>query len=144
MTCWTTFDPFLRGRDVKVVKSLASGTPFLLGQRAAVESIITNLLNNSIAAFEDMATQSRIIDISSQISDNSWCLCISDSGPGIVGIRKSNIWLPGQTTRRNGTGLGLTIVRGRRNWTWAVLFDAVEHGPHGGAVVTVRLPILGA
>ena len=138
-----TFSPFFRGADVKVIKKLVQGSPFLRGQRAAVESIMTNLLNNSIAAFEDAGTQGRIIEISTQIVDNNWCLSISDSGPGIIGISKSDIWLPGQTTRKHGTGLGLTIVRD------AVLdlggsIEAVERGPHGGAVITVYLPIIGA
>lgn len=138
-----TFSPFFCGADVEVIKKLAPCTPFLRGQRAALESIMTNLLNNSIAAFEDAGTQGRTIEISTQIVDNNCCLSISDSGPGIVGIDKSDIWLPGHTTRKNGTGLGLTIVRD------AVLdlggsVDADEHGPYGGAVITISLPIIGA
>ena len=103
----TRYDPFLTGRDVEVVRSLAeTGRPFLRGQCAAIESIITNLLNNSVAAFEDAATQRRIIEISSEISNLRWSLSVSDSGPGIVGIPKSEIWLPGRTTRRSGDGSG--------------------------------------
>ena len=137
-----TYRPFFIGRDVKVVESLAPGTAFLHGQPASVESIITNLLNNSISAFEDAGTQRRIIDVSTEISKLRWSLSVSDSGPGISGIRKSEIWLPGRTTRRNGTGLGLTIVRD------AVLdlggkVRALENGPLGGAVITVNLPIIG-
>ena len=138
-----TFSPFFNGADVTVIKKLAQGSPFLRGQHAALESIITNLLNNSIAAFEDAGTRDRIIEISTQTVNNNWRLSISDSGPGIIGIRKSDIWLPGQTTRKHGTGLGLAIVHD------AVLdlggsVDADEQGPHGGAVITINLPIIGA
>ena len=138
-----TYRPFFRGRDVEVVKNLASGTPFLRGQRASVESIITNLLNNSVAAFEDAGTQRRVIEISSHISEHRWSLSVSDSGPGITEIRKSDIWLPGRTTRKHGTGLGLTIVRDAVNDLGGNV-EALEHGPLGGAVLTVHLPILGA
>ena len=138
-----TYRPFFRGRDVQVIKDLASGTPFLRGQRASVESIITNLLNNSVAAFEDAGTQRRIIQISSHISEHLWSLSVSDSGPGIAEIRKSDIWLPGRTTRKHGTGLGLTIVRDAVNDLGGRV-EALEHGPLGGAVLTVHLPILGA
>ena len=138
-----TYGPFFKGRDVEVVKSFAPGTPFLRGQRASVESIITNLLTNSLAAFEDAATRDRVVEIATQISNNKWSLSVSDSGPGIVGIRRSDIWLPGRTTRKHGTGLGLTIVRDAVH-DLAGSVRALESGPRGGAVITVHLPIIGA
>lgn len=138
-----TYRPFFKGRDVQIVTSFASGDPFLRGQPASVESIITNLLNNSISAFEDAATQLRIIDISTEILGNRCSLAVSDSGPGITGIRKSDIWLPGRTTRKHGTGLGLTIVRDAVN-DLSGQVRAIEKGPRGGAVITVHLPIIGA
>ena len=138
-----TYRPFFNGRDVKVVKSFASGTPFLHGQPASIESIITNLINNSIAAFEDAATQVRVIDISTQVSADRWSLSVSDSGPGIVGIGTPDIWLPGRTTRKRGTGLGLTIVRDAVNDLGGDI-QALENGPQGGAVITVHLPIIRA
>ena len=138
-----TYGPFLTGRDVEVVKSLTPGTPFLRGERASVESIVTNLLNNSVAAFEDAATQRRIIDISTDISGLHWSLSVSDSGPGIAEIRTSEIWLPGRTTRQNGTGLGLTIVRDAVHDLGGDV-HALEKGPRGGAVITVHLPIIGS
>jgi len=137
-----TYQPFLVGQDITVTKTLAPGTPSLHGRPASVESILTNLLNNSIAAFEDAATKNRVIAISSRISDNLWSLSVCDNGPGIIGIRKSDIWLPGRTTRKNGTGLGLTIVRDACHDLGGTV-EALEEGPLGGAMITVRLPILG-
>ena len=136
-----TYRPFFKGRDVEVVTSFAPGEPFLRGLPASVESIITNLLNNSVAAFEDAATQRRVIEISTQILGGLWSLSVSDSGPGITGIRKSDIWLPGRTTRKHGTGLGLTIVRDAVNDLGGQV-HAIEKGPRGGAVITVHLPII--
>ena len=59
-----------------------------------------------------------------------------------MGIRRSEIWLPGRTTRKNGTGLGLTIVRDAVNDLGGRV-EAVENGPRGGAVIKVQLPIIG-
>lgn len=137
-----TYRPFLDGRDVQIVESLASGTPFLRARPASIESILINLLNNSVAAFEHAATQRRIIEISSRISNGRWSLAVSDSGPGIHKIRKSEIWLPGRTTRKHGTGLGLTIVRDAASDLGGNV-EVLEKGPLGGAVITVHLPILG-
>ena len=138
----STYSPFLEGRDVEIARKLDSGAPFLRGRPASFESILTNLLNNCVAAFEDAATQRRVIEISSRVSESRWSLSVSDNGPGIVGIRKSDIWLPGRTTRKNGTGLGLTIVRDAVKDLGGNV-EVVENGPLGGAVVTVHLPILG-
>ena len=138
-----TYDPFFAGRDVQVVRHLAPGKPFLRGQPAALESILTNLLNNSMAAFEDTGSRDRIIQIISELAGDRWLLSVSDSGPGIQGIRKSDIWLPGRTTRKHGTGLGLTIVRDATKDLGGYV-RSLEAGELGGAVITVELPIIGA
>lgn len=137
-----TYAPFFEGRDVKLIKELASGNPFLRGQPAALESIFANLLNNSMAAFEDAGTERRIIQVTSQISGDRWQLSVSDNGPGIVGIPMTDIWLPGETTRKHGTGLGLTIVRDAAKDLGGSV-HATEKGELGGAVITVELPIIG-
>jgi signal transduction histidine kinase len=135
------FDPFFRGRDVIVERQLADSTPYLRGSEAAIESILTNLINNSVTAFELGGTTERTVLISTSVEDSRVTLSIADTGPGIVGVSKRDIWLPGITTKPHGTGLGLTIVRD------TVLdlegeVDAIEHGGLGGAEITVRLPIL--
>jgi signal transduction histidine kinase len=138
------FVPFLRGRDVQWSgPEFCAGAPYLRGTEAAVESIVTNLLNNSLAAFEAAGTAKRQIAIRTEILDSVLILRVLDSGPGIQGVSKKDIWLPGVTTRPNGTGLGLTIVRD------AVLdlggsVDAVEESELGGAEILIELPILGA
>lgn len=137
-----TYDPFLQGRDVKTRVALGVGRPYLRGSEAAVESIITNLLNNCLAAFETGGTHDRVVRISTVVSDNRWRLKVEDNGPGIEGIRKADIWLPGRTTRKNGTGLGLTIVRDAAKDLGGDV-EATERGELGGAVITVELPILG-
>ena len=137
-----TYDPFLKGRDVTVQTDFYAGNPYLRGSDAAIESIFTNLLNNSLAAFESGGTRDRVISISTSISQDRWTLTVHDSGLGILGIRKTDIWLPGRTTRKNGTGLGLTIVRDAVKDLGGEV-DAIERGELGGAVIIVELPILG-
>lgn len=66
-----------------------------------------------------------------------------DNGPGIRGINVSDIWLPGETTYPNGTGLGLTIVRDTVQDLGGSV-DAVGQGELGGAEIIIQLPILGA
>lgn len=136
------YKPFLTARDVRMKVELASSAPYLRGSEAAIESIVTNLLTNSVAAFEENATRNRTIRVRSDVADRIWTLTVEDNGPGIHGISKREIWLPGRTTRRDGTGLGLTIVRDAvRDLGGHV--DAFESGELGGAVLVVELPVLG-
>ncbi len=137
-----TFRPFLDEREVCVKLCLCNGAPYLSGSEAAVESIVTNLINNSITAFEQSNVDNRKILIRTSVTDDVFELRFLDNGPGIEGISKNNIWLPGETTRANGTGLGLTIVRDAVNDLGGAV-DAIERGELGGAEIAVDLPILG-
>jgi signal transduction histidine kinase len=135
------FDPFLRGRDVTVELALGAGNPCVRGSEAAIESILTNLINNSISAFEVAGTHSRRLHIETSMEDNRVQLNVADNGPGIVGVLKKDIWLPGITTRPHGTGLGLTIVRDTVGDLGGDV-DADEKSDFGGAQIRVRLPVV--
>jgi signal transduction histidine kinase len=138
-----TFKPFLDGRRVVVDTALCQGEPFLRGSEAAVESIVTNLLNNSLVAFEVAASRDRRILVATEVISETWLLRVLDSGPGIVDIDIEDIWLPGRTTRPNGTGLGLTIVRDATEDLRGSV-EALAAGELGGAEIRVLLPILGS
>jgi len=137
------FEPFLERSKVIVIRDLVKAEPFLRGSEAAVESILANFLDNSIIWFERVQTRERKVVIRTQVDDESLVLRFLDNGPGIVGISKEDVWLPGQTTRPNGTGLGLTIVRDTVTDLGGEV-SAVEHGEFGGAEFIIRVPILGA
>jgi signal transduction histidine kinase len=137
-----TFQPFFDGREVKLRPELSPGEPYLMGSDAAVESIVTNFINNSISAFEASSQQERLLLISSSVIENIWRFSVSDNGPGIEGISLESIWLPGETRRPNGTGLGLTIVRDAVKDLGGTV-SAEAHGSLGGATFIVELPILG-
>lgn len=134
------FDPFLKGRDIATTIELAPEAAYLRGSEAAVESILTNLLNNSVTAFENAGTDYRALRVATEIQDGQATITVEDNGPGIVGIAKRDIWLPGITTKPQGTGLGLTIVRDTVTDLGGDV-DAIEHGDLGGATLIVKLPV---
>lgn len=137
-----TFRPFTRERAVEVASTFASGNPYLRGSQAAIESIITNFLNNSLVSLEKVRGKQRNIVISTELLDGSLRLEFADNGPGIEDIAIEDVWLPGETTRPNGTGLGLTIVRDTVEDLGGMV-SALAHGDLGGATFLVELPILG-
>ncbi|MHC2067648.1 ATP-binding protein [Bremerella sp. T1] len=137
-----TFQPFLNGRGVEVQLILCSGEPYFRGSDAAFESIITNLINNSLAFFEKAGTQNRRIAINTQVVKDVLVLSVSDNGPGLVDIRPRDIWLPGQSTRDGGTGLGLTIVRDTVVDVGGKV-NASESSELGGVEIIIEIPIIG-
>ncbi len=138
-----TLTPFLGRRHVKVRREFASGDPYLRASEAAIESIVMNLLSNSLKAFEQLLQGDRKVDIRTEIADGTLTLRVLDNGPGIQGVNLRDIWLPGETTYPNGTGLGLTIVRDTVKDLGGRV-DARKTGELGGAEIIVELPILGA
>jgi C4-dicarboxylate-specific signal transduction histidine kinase len=138
-----TFSPFIKGRDVSVELDLCDGRPFVHASEAALESIATNLLNNSLAALERSNASARRILICTLLIDGILILRVLDNGTGIEGIKKRDIWLPGQTTQVNGTGLGLAIVHDTVRDLGGTV-DAIERGELGGAEIIIELPVIGA
>ena len=138
----TTFEPFLSGRNITVEKDFLTGNPYLRGTEASIESIITNLLNNSIVAFERITRVDRKIRIKTSVIENILIIAVADNGPGIIGITLKDIWLPGQTTNPSGTGLGLTIVKDAVNDLGGTT-GVIAQSDLGGAEILVELPIIG-
>ncbi len=68
-------------------------------------SVFTNLIENSIEAVSLGGT----IELSSIEDNDYYSVCIKDTGNGI--IQKDKIFNPFFTTKSNGTGLGLCIVK---------------------------------
>ncbi len=136
------YAPFLQERDVEVATDLADGNPYLRGSKAAIESIITNFLNNSLVWFEKTHVRKYKIGIRTEFSNGNLRIRFDDNGPGLEGIDPDDVWLAGETTRPNGTGLGLAIVHDAVKDLGGTV-KAQAHGDLGGACFTVELPILG-
>lgn len=137
-----TMKPFIEGRDVKIYTNMSVGNPYLIGTQAAVESIITNLINNSLNAFERAGTTNRKIKVETKIADEELVIIVTDNGPGIKDLSIKDVWLPGVSSEANGTGLGLAIVHD------AVVdlsgdVKTLENGKFGGAEFNIILPIVG-
>lgn len=138
-----TFSPFLTGRDIEVELNVANGVPLVRGSEAAIESLVANLINNSVSAFEAAGTSHRKLKIDTTVYVDDVLLTVSDNGPGIAGISEKDIWSPGITTRPHGTGLGLTIVRDTVTDLGGSV-DAKKKGELGGAAIIIRLPLTAA
>ena len=108
--------PYLEARETTVVCDYANDDLRVWCPRAAFEAIFTNLLTNSLQAFEARARSGapagvRRIHVQTQRVGDTAIIRVQDNGPGIDKLAIEEIWLPGKTTTEKGTGLGLTIVK---------------------------------
>lgn len=137
------FDNYFTESKVNVIKDLSKEGLKVQGSRALVESIVTNLITNSIKAFGEgpLSRDERIFKVETHPSRSGKhaILKTSDSGPGIEGISMDEIWHPGRTTYPEGTGFGLTIVRDSVKDLGGDV-TAYAHGELGGAEFSVSIP----
>ena len=79
--------------------------------------VIVNIVRNGIEAavnahFEpEITVKVSLLPDNKKTAKNTVLLCIIDNGPGLTDEQKSKLFMPYFTTKSDGTGLGLPIVR---------------------------------
>jgi len=133
------FSKFFETHGIACELKVGKGSNSIFGARSSLESVVVNLLTNSVQAFEKASVDCREIEISVNGNGAFVEVRVEDSGPGIKNISLREMWLPGETTREEGTGLGLTIVASAvRDLGGKV--SAVANGAKGGASFSLQLP----
>ncbi|MBU1319851.1 MAG: PAS domain S-box protein [candidate division Zixibacteria bacterium] len=79
------------------------------GDKLAIRQALSNLLVNAIDAAQPEGEV--VVSISDQIDSSHVGISISDDGPGIPFSIRERIFTPFFTTKEDGTGLGLCMVR---------------------------------
>ena len=74
-----------------------------------IEQVLINLINNSIHALEGRNTPT--IKVSCVIENDKTILIITDNGKGIEEEILHQIFIPFYTTKKNGSGIGLSLSK---------------------------------
>ena len=138
-----TFDSLLSEYSIGIVREIDYKDFSIFGSKSLIEGVISNLLSNGVNAFnrEEYNTPNRKIKISTTVSEEVGNIFYEDNAGGIDFQDLDDIWLPGYSTRSDGTGLGLTIVKD----SVSDLGGNVKVYPKtefGGAGFSITLPIL--
>ena len=138
------FEPFLEDAKITCDVRFYDGSLRVWGSVAALESILSNLITNSVNAFtqQKQGQLERGILVTTQVSENTLLMSVKDNGPGIVALPVDEIWLPGRTSIPGGTGLGLTIVKDSVSDLGGHV-HAIAKGELGGAEIVITLPLMG-
>ncbi len=114
--CRTQLDrwrPRISRKHISDHIQVAADTPLILGDRRALDQVLTNLITNAIQAMEEQGEGVLAVRVRPSPDDPDMVdLQISDSGPGIPEEIRKRIFEPFFTTKgQEGTGLGLAITR---------------------------------
>jgi signal transduction histidine kinase len=85
----------------------AQGLPPWSFEAMRMKQVLINLLNNAVEA----SPEGGIVSVATFQKGKSLFLEVSDQGSGIPSHKKSDVFLPFFSTKKGGTGLGLTIVK---------------------------------
>jgi two-component system nitrogen regulation sensor histidine kinase NtrY len=74
-----------------------------------IEQVLINLLKNAIEALTE--TENPTLTLIGHASDNAVKIEVVDNGPGIIKEAMEHIFVPFYTTKRTGSGIGLSLSR---------------------------------
>ncbi|PYV43879.1 MAG: hypothetical protein DMG06_08960 [Acidobacteria bacterium] len=101
----------LEEKQVMVTKKYDPGLPPVSLDLVRMMQVFTNLYLNAVQAMEQKG-KLKVTTGQAQINGTAFLkVSISDNGPGIPALHRVAIFDPFYTTKSDGTGLGLTIVK---------------------------------
>ena len=101
--------PFAREKNIVLNVEQTSSKITLQLDLKLIEQALINLVTNSIHAVEGISQA--LITISYRLEANKLIIDVTDNGKGVDQDLIDKIFVPFYTTRKNGSGIGLTITR---------------------------------
>ncbi|HEY0652746.1 MAG TPA: ATP-binding protein [Chryseosolibacter sp.] len=74
-----------------------------------IEQVLINLLKNAIEALHE--TENPKLSLVGRYDENAVKIEVTDNGPGIIKEAREHIFVPFYTTKRTGSGIGLSLSR---------------------------------
>lgn len=83
----------------------------LTADKNMIEQVVINLLKNAIQAFDEQ-TSNRVIELKANLNEKSRpVIAVKDNGTGIDPEAMEKIFIPFFTTKKTGSGIGLSLSR---------------------------------
>ena len=129
-----------KGNPVKVERNYAENLPLTPLDESLSEQAFLNLVQNAYEAMEETGGTLRVeVKPARQKDRDGVEVRLSDSGPGVPGNLRDEIFNPFVTTKKTGVGLGLSIVSKIIDGHQGTI--RVENSPQGGAVFALFFPL---
>ena len=123
---------------MKIVSALADDLPQCYIDPTLIEEVLLNLMTNAAEAMRNQEGD-RLIEVASGMQNGLVYVRVSDSGPGIPAQLRTKVLEPFYTTKKSGSGIGLSLCH-------RIITD---HGGHlevgssrwSGAEFVIKLPV---
>jgi signal transduction histidine kinase len=132
--CLALFQPHVRGKGIRVVTRYDAELPRVRGHRGRMQQVVMNLLLNAAQALPGGGE----VRLELEGDGDSLRIQVGDDGVGIPSAALPRIFEPFFSTRPEGTGLGLAVVRRILDEHHGTI--SVESEPGRGSTFTVTLP----
>jgi C4-dicarboxylate-specific signal transduction histidine kinase len=104
--------PDARAHSCELNVSLPNDLPSIQGDPVQIQQVLVNLVSNAFEAMVDTPPGKRIVEITAERNgDGMVCVGVRDQGVGISDEARGRIFDQFFTTKEEGLGMGLTIVR---------------------------------
>ncbi len=120
---------------IRFATSLIPGRPLVNADREELRRAFINIFRNSVQA----AASEVSIGISTRMEGAGIVIAITDDGPGMAPETLQRLFEPNFSTKTEGMGIGLTIVKKTIDDLGGSI--DVESSPGQGATVRIRLPL---
>jgi signal transduction histidine kinase len=127
-------DANLAGMELELDPGAQSA--LILADREVLRQAMENLIRNALQA---QPSRNGKITLRSEVNQGSVHLSVADSGPGIEPEALSKVFDPFFTTRKDGSGIGLALVRQTVEMFGGQV--TIDSTPGLGAVVGMKLPL---
>lgn len=120
--------------EVTLKKNYDIDLPLIPGDAGQLRQVFTNILVNAVEAMGEGG----ILIVATDTQQETVSVSITDTGGGIAPEQRENIFNPFYSTKKRGTGLGLSVSFGIIERHGGVI--EVQSQPGRGTTFTVRLP----
>jgi nitrogen fixation/metabolism regulation signal transduction histidine kinase len=125
----------LTGRDIALVCQVEPESLEVSADPDLLDQALINLVRNAMDALRD--TPNGKITLSAfQDTGGRPVIAVADNGPGIAPDQREKVFVPFYTTKRQGSGVGLTLVRQIATVHGAA--TGISETPGGGATISIR------
>ena len=128
----------LKARQIEAAVNLSSDPCVIIGDPVLLQQVLVNLIMNAVDAMAATPPTRRYLTITTAVRAADVQLSVRDSGTGLPQDIDGTLFTPFVTTKPDGLGVGLTIVRTIVE-AHAGTIDA-HNNSDGGATFTVTLP----